>query len=326
MKVTFYGTRGSTPVAAPNKVKYGGNTTCVRIDSSCLPEGQWLLVDAGTGIVPLAGDFFKAQGKAVTILQTHSHHDHTQGLALSPFPYMKGMPLTVYGPVEREKGPRQVYQALMQPPFFPVDLKEVGSHVSFRDIVHPNGAILVIHPEGGRKVFTVEQFETLANDGRQMPFRSGRKFDLAECLVVRMHKSNHPEQTISYRFEERPTGLVFVFVTDHENQDGVPTSFKAHLTGAHLLVMDTQYTREKYDAMTAGWGHGTPDYTSRVAKVVGASALGMTHHDPASSDGLIDEIVATGQGLLQEAGCNIPVFGCRDYLTVDVGNVAESIN
>jgi len=322
MRVTFYGTRGSCPVSHTSKIRYGGNTTCLRIESSCLPAGQWLAVDAGTGIVPLSADFVQDGGQEVTILQTHYHHDHTQGLALSTFPYLKQVPVHIYGPKDQGIGPREVYQALMQPPYFPVDLHEVGSHVHCLEIEHPNSTVLVIHPQGGRKLLTVEAFERAVNNGGQIPFSQGTKFAVSECLVVAMHRSNHPERTIVYRFEERPSGLVFVFVTDHENQDGVPVRLSTHLRGADLLVMDTQYTRQKYEAMTAGWGHGTPDYTARVAKVVEARALGLTHHDPASSDALVDEIVETARKALAADGVTIPVFGCRDYMVVEIDNVA----
>jgi ribonuclease BN (tRNA processing enzyme) len=244
---------------------------------------------------------------------------------LSTFPYLKHVPVNIYGPKDQGIGPREVYQLLMQPPYFPIDLHEVGSHVRCFNIDHPSSTILVIHPEGGRKLLTMEAFERINNNGGQIPFSQGAKFDLSECLIVAMHRSNHPERTISYRFEERPSGLVFGFVTDHENQDGIPTRFSAHLHNADLLVMDTQYTRKKYDEMTAGWGHGTPDHTARVAKLVGAKALGLTHHDPASQDTLVDEIVETARKILETNGVHIPVFGCRDYMAVDVENVPAAL-
>jgi ribonuclease BN (tRNA processing enzyme) len=152
-----------------------------------------------------------------------------------------------------------------------------------------------------------------------VPFEPRLKFALDECLVIRMHRSNHPERTISYRFEERPSNLTFAFATDHENQDGLPTRFITHLRDADLLVMDSQYTRETYEQRTAGWGHGTPDHCARVAKAAGVKALGLTHHDPASSDAQVEAIVETARKLLHEQGVSTPVFGCRDYLTVEVG-------
>lgn len=320
MRVTTYGTRGSCPVSGPNSAKYGGNTTCLHVESECLPEGHWLIVDAGTGIVPLGWKFAKSGGKEATILQTHHHHDHTQGFALSVFPYLQHVPVSVYGPREHGVGVRDVYGALMKSPFFPVNLPEVGGHIQCFNIDYPNTEVLLIHPEGGMKRIKTEEYIRLSNDGRQMPFPDQKRFDLGECLVVRMYKSNHPEQTISYRFEERPTGKVFVFVTDHENQDGVSAGFRNHVAGADLLIMDCQYSDSLYREQKVGWGHATPSYVAKIALSAKAKALGLTHHDPASSDDFVDSIVETvSQEMeLAEADFCPQVFGCRDYLPIDV--------
>jgi len=190
MKVTFAGTRGSCAVSAFDKLWFGGNTPCLRVDSQCLPEKHWLIVDAGTGILPLSWQFAGEGADEVTIILTHSHHDHTGGFPLSLFPYLKRVLVNVYGPVERGMGPREVYKTLMQPPFFPVDLTQVGSHLRFFKIEKPNATVLVIHPVGGRKSFAVEAFERLERDGRQIPFRGGKKFNLNECLVIKIPEAN----------------------------------------------------------------------------------------------------------------------------------------
>ncbi len=315
MKIKFYGTRGSTPISNSQSLKYGGNTTCVHIDSLCLPEKEWLVIDAGTGIVPLSLSFLQTGGAKIDILFSHYHHDHTQGFPLSLFPYLKNIPVRLFGPFEHQIGPREVLESLMRPPFFPVNVKEVASHIKCHNLEFPNSSIVIAHPIGGIKIFNIDSFERLIADDRQMPMENGA-FDVKECMVIRMHRSNHPEQTISYRFEERPTGKVFVFVTDHENQDGIPVSFKQHLRDTDLLVMDSQYTREKYDRVTVGWGHATPDYVARVAREAGAKRLGLTHHDPFSPDLTVDLIVETAQGILSDPP--IEVFGCRDYLQIEL--------
>ncbi|GBE16765.1 hypothetical protein BMS3Abin15_00588 [bacterium BMS3Abin15] len=78
MKVKLYGTRGSVPVANSKSVQFGGNTTCVRVMSDCIPESMALIIDAGTGFVPLSNDILQEGGIEETlILFTHYHHDHT---------------------------------------------------------------------------------------------------------------------------------------------------------------------------------------------------------------------------------------------------------
>lgn len=316
MKVKFYGTRGSVPISSPRVSRYGGNTTCLRVDSPCLPEGTWLVVDAGTGIVPLSWDFTAEKGRGVILLLSHYHHDHTGGLMLTGFPYDKRMPLDIFGPRDHGIGPAQVYRALMQPPWFPVQFDDVCSHIRCHEVASANDALLVIHPQAGVHQMDAVLFEqTVAESGR-VPFPDGRNWEVRECLVVRMYRSNHPEQTISFRFEERSTGETFVFVTDHENEDVIPPRFRLHLEGADLLVMDCQYTREKYDRFTAGYGHATPDYVAWVAREMGVGHLGLTHHDPPASDDQVDEIVETVRGFLPGG----EVFGCADYLEVEVGH------
>jgi ribonuclease BN (tRNA processing enzyme) len=196
----------------------------------------------------------------------------------------------------------------------------VGSHIKFTGIEFPNIKVLLVHPEGGVRMMDREEFDRLVDRQGQIPFKGDKKFNLRDCLQIHMYRSNHPEQTISYRFVEGPTGKVFVFVTDHENQDGLPKRFQEHFRGADLLVMDCQYTETKYRTQTAGWGHATPNYVARVAVASQTERLGITHHDPPSSDDLVKEIVknAKDETLRIQADRDIEVFGCHDYMKLAV--------
>lgn len=331
MKVTFYGTRGSVPIANQASMATGGNTTCIRVQSECLPKGMLLVVDAGSGFVPLCKDALQEGVAEAHILFTHYHWDHTQGLPLGPLTFIKQIPLTCWGTVDEGIGPKEVLVNTMKRPFFPVDFSECASHFSFKTITHPNTKVIIIHPEGGIKQMDVDQFEKF--DGKPLPIgREGYKYPKQECLIIRMMKSYHPEKTISYRFEEGPTGKVFVFMTDHENQDALPAAMKAFLRGADFLAMDAQYTRTKYETQTAGFGHGTPDYCVRVALEVGAKRLGLTHHDPASTDKDIEVILAEAVAAFEEKVKGLKatdpkaqlfltasnIFACRDYQVVSI--------
>jgi len=323
MKIKFYGTRGSVSIAGPQAVKYGGNTTCLRIESPCLPPKHWLAIDAGTGIFPLGNDTFKPENggiETLTILFSHYHHDHILGLFLCPLTFMKKVKINCYGPIDNEKGPADMLKDMMRPPYFPVDFAEVASHFSAKGIDHMPGMCLLVHPTGGVRLLKIDELELLEQKSpTQIPFRDG-KYAIQECLVIKMFRANHPERTVSYRFEERPTGKTFVFLTDHENTDGLPGALVAHLKDADLLVIDSQYTREKYDRMTAGFGHGTPDYAVKLAIKVKAKALGLTHHDPSSSDQAIDGIVEAAKQAANEEETKYDgeIFACADYQTVEL--------
>jgi len=314
MKIQFAGTRGSVPISNPKSVRFGGNTTCLRVSSDCLPPGFALVVDSGTGFVPLSMQLLKEGIKEVSVLFTHYHHDHTQGLLLSPILFIKAVKLRLFGPVEADIGPREMLETIMKPPFFPVDYREVASHILYDKFDFPRAWVLLFHAKGGMKKLTVDEYERLTKEGKNIPIGTG-KYPVSECLVVTMHKASHPESTISYRFEEKNTGKVFVFLTDHENADGLPLSLKAHLKGADLLVMDSQYSRKTYNERTAGFGHGTADYCVRTALACNAKMLGLTHHDPMSSDEAIEAVLAEGMALLPDPSV-LQVFACCDYQEV----------
>lgn len=316
MQFQFWGTRGSVPVSGKQYERYGGNTTCLRVLSDCIPGEDWLVIDAGSGIIPLSQQALAAKVQNLRILFTHWHHDHTQGLLLTPQLYIPGKKLYLYGPIEHKVGPLAMLRHLMVPPFHPVSHQRVTQDIVQKGISNPSGMVIVVHPEGGFVLLTVAELAKLdSRTPSQVKMGNGGKYPLDKCLVIRMLYSNHPEYTISYRFEERTSGQVYVLLTDHENTDGLPSGMADHLKNADLLVMDSQYKREVYDTRTAGFGHGTPDYCVVAAKRVGAKRLGLTHHDPFSSDEAVDEILANARAHAEQIGYTGEVFACADYQT-----------
>lgn len=318
MQVKIFGTRGSIPVASHECVKYGGNTTCLRILSDLIPADTALVIDAGSGYVPMASELMKdGTIKNVVVLFTHYHHDHTQGLPLAPTTFIPNYRMRLIGPTDQGIGPKEMLENIMRPPFFPVSHKKVSHRFHCDGLDIPETKVILIHPRGGVKILDVNEFERLKGKDGRVPFGDGSKNLIIECLIIRMVKSDHPECTISYRFEEMTTGRVFTFLTDHENQDGIPQSLRQHLKGSHLLIADSQYNRETYDARTAGYGHGTPDYVIRLAAECGISHVGLTHHDPGSTDRKIDLILEEARASAHVRS-DMRIFACSDYQLVEV--------
>src|SRR5438132_9548537 len=78
-RLKFWGVRGSIPTPGPSTVHYGGNTSCVEVRA----DGQIIILDAGTGLRPLGLELvaeFDHQPLELTLLLTHTHWDHIQGL------------------------------------------------------------------------------------------------------------------------------------------------------------------------------------------------------------------------------------------------------
>jgi len=332
MKIITHGTRGSIPVSGEQFVRYGGNTTCIEIQSACLPPHHWLVVDGGSGYVPFSQKVFRATDSAdfaktkVHALLTHFHYDHIIGILLAILTFIKMIKIHLYGPIDHAIGPKKMMEDVMRPPYFPVHFLEQSDHFDFTDFEYLNTNVVVFHPRGGSAVFTVANLEQFEREGGHVPVGDG-KYPLDECLVVKTLKSNHPDQTISYRFEERPTDKVCVILTDHENQSAISGDMKRHLKDVDLLIIDGQYDKTRYFTRTAGFGHGTGEYCATLAWHCEVKKVGLTHHDPSSTDEQVDAILKearakvtdlrsgyTGQqGLLEEN-----VFACADYQEIEV--------
>ena len=98
MKIRFWGVRGSIPAPGPETNRYGGNTSCVSVHTS---KGL-IIIDMGTGLMHLGNtlmgaEFGKGKGRA-TILLSHTHWDHIQGLGFFPPVFVAGNQFTVWGP------------------------------------------------------------------------------------------------------------------------------------------------------------------------------------------------------------------------------------
>ena len=78
VRVLFCGVRGSTPAPGAEFVRVGGHTSCVALAHDGEP---WSLVlDAGTGHPPTSPISSTGAPFDGTILLTHLHWDHVQGL------------------------------------------------------------------------------------------------------------------------------------------------------------------------------------------------------------------------------------------------------
>jgi phosphoribosyl 1,2-cyclic phosphodiesterase len=143
LNVTFYGVRGSTPVAGSEFARVGGHTSCVAIttDDASLPT---LILDAGTGLQSLAPRFASAPFDGA-ILLTHLHWDHVQGLPFFP-PIDRDDARTLLAqPAQGE--PVEVLSRAMSPPHFPIRPDELAgqwTHVALEAGKHDFGAFDVV--------------------------------------------------------------------------------------------------------------------------------------------------------------------------------------
>ena len=118
--IKFWGTRGSIPTPGRRTRLYGGNTSCVEINSG----DTLLILDGGTGLRELGQDLLRRNLSSIVghMLFSHSHWDHIQGFPFFTPAYMPGNTFCVYG---HEPGDRRMFDLLsgqMRSEYFPVNL------------------------------------------------------------------------------------------------------------------------------------------------------------------------------------------------------------
>jgi phosphoribosyl 1,2-cyclic phosphodiesterase len=255
LTVTFHGVRGSTPCDGPDLARYGGNTSCVAIESA---DEHPILFDLGTGLRGY-GAALAAEGRAAgfqgSVLLSHLHWDHVQGLPFFAPLHCEDSLLDVYGPRQSDGPLGTVFGDLMRPPYFPIRPEELNATVGFHDV--------------GEDDFPLHDAK------------------------VRSRWIRHVGPTLGYRIEWN--GVTIAYLSDHGqgcgqhgyDDDHIPDEVLELCDGVDLLIHDAQHTPEEF-AQKRHWGHCTIEYALHVAKEAGTRTLALFHHDPSHGDDQID--------------------------------------
>ena len=146
------GVRGSTPVFGERFARVGGHTSCLAV--SVDDELPTLILDGGTGLQDLAQDFHGAPFDG-TILLTHLHWDHVQGIPFFPPADRDDAHVLCAQPAQGD--PVAVLARAMSPPHFPIAPDGLGgswTHVALDTGAHQLGKFSVlardVHHKGGR--------------------------------------------------------------------------------------------------------------------------------------------------------------------------------
>ncbi len=105
----------------------GGNTTCLEVRGE---DGALIIIDAGSGLRELGISLEKRKDPAreFTILFTHFHWDHLQGIPFFGPAWVKGNRVNFASPME---GLEEVLKAQMQAPYFPVTMDAMAADIRF---------------------------------------------------------------------------------------------------------------------------------------------------------------------------------------------------
>ena len=256
LEILFHGVRGSLPAPGPLTAGVGGHTSAVEVRA----EGQSVLLDAGTGLAAVGDRVLAAGTRETTILLSHVHWDHIQGLPFFTPIYVPGQTVTVASGWNGVMPLETVLRRQLAAPVFPVAFDDVAAQLKARDLV------------------------------------AGRPLEIGP-LKITFARLNHPDPVYGYRIEAG--GRSIVYATDTEHYACVDPTLAKLARGADLLVYDAQYTPEEYPTKV-GWGHSTYEAGCALARAAGVGQLVLFHHDPRRTDAQVEAIEARARLLFPD--------------------------
>ena len=269
MKIKFWGVRGSIPAPGPETNRYGGNTSCVSVTTA---NGGLIIIDMGTGLMHLgnallASAFGKGQGRA-TILLSHTHWDHIQGLGFFPPVFIPGNQFRVWGRGNSSEMLEDILEGQMDPNFSPLQtLKNLAATFDVSAMVCG---------------------KTIEADG------------------VTISAREHPHgQTTALAFRLEEAGRVFVYASDVGYPESGPTPEAIeHYRNADVLLHDSTYRPE--DQATRR-NRGFSSYVDACDAAIGAKAKRLVtfHYDQDYTDDDVDQIVAACKAKLAPHGIDV---------------------
>jgi phosphoribosyl 1,2-cyclic phosphodiesterase len=303
--VTFWGVRGSYPIARRDNIRYGGNSTCIQIQA----QGEEpLIVDGGSGLrvfggTLLDGVFGVGQGHA-NILIGHTHWDHIVGYPFfGPF-YHAGNHFTFYSAGQTGTDLPLILAGQHDELHFPVPFEELRAEMGYERIV-----------PGDR--FTIGGF------------------------TIQTVQLNHPGITLGFRIQHGDASVVIFTDTARiravQQGDGMAervathglSSFQERFTqdlvdlirGADLLVHDSHFLETEIPGKEH-WGHSTALDALELAKAGGVRRLMLFHHAPEHSDDVVDRKLADTR--LAAQGSSVQISAAKEGMAVQISGAAPA--
>ncbi|HUQ29656.1 MAG TPA: MBL fold metallo-hydrolase [Usitatibacter sp.] len=292
MRVRFWGTRGSIPVAltaadirdklaqalvqASGKTfasyeeahayataeldfslthTFGGHTPCVEIEA---PGEEYYVCDMGSGARPFGVHVLARQARkpaTVNIFQSHVHWDHIMGFPFFGPAYVPGTKIRIHGCHDVLE---QAFRLQQSPPCFPVEWEQLGASIEF----------VKLHPDQPHKV---------------------------GGLTVTPHLQLHGGDSYGYRFEGAGKSVIYSTDSEHKLENRAEAeAFSNFFRNADVVIFDAMYALAEAISVKADWGHSSNIVGVELCQMARAKHLVLFHHEPANND-------ATLEGLLKEA-------------------------
>jgi phosphoribosyl 1,2-cyclic phosphodiesterase len=255
VKITFLGVRGSTPAPGLEFCEVGGNTSCVAIGHDGEPPR--LVLDAGTGLRRLT-DLLGGEPFRGTILLSHLHWDHVQGLPFFAAGDRDDAEVRLLLPEQGDAA--QVLARSMSPPHFPIGPHELRGRWSFEGL-----------PPGRHRI---EGFDVSVEE---IAHKGGRTYGI---------RVEDGTGSLAYLPDHATVGAP------------APELAEAALQlarGVDVLVHDAQFVAGE-EAVADAYGHALVGDAVALAERAGVGELWLFHHAPARTDDALAAIAAGCRG------------------------------
>ena len=258
-------------------------------------DDELIVLDAGSGIRPLGiqlEEEFGTQPIKLSLLVTHAHWDHIQGLPFFKPAYDPKNQISIFGFDETGATFRQILAEPMKAPFFPIAMRELSGKIQIKKLSEMTFSVgkvqvcaaFVNHP-GGCAGY---RLNTSAGSIAFLPDHEPYEFFLHSA------RANHmsPEQAKTTAASERAELVQF-------------------LHGSDILILDAQYTDEEYERYI-GWGHGSVSSAVSLALDAEVHRLLLFHHDPNHDDETVDKMVKDARSHVAKTGKSLEIDAARE--------------
>ncbi|GMO17102.1 MAG: MBL fold metallo-hydrolase [Spirochaetaceae bacterium] len=302
LSVRFWGVRGSIACPGSSTLRFGGNTACLEI---CADE-RLIIVDMGTGIFRLGAHLvsngLKKGPIEADVFITHTHIDHLIGFQMfTPF-FIDKTKIRMYGPVlPNNVSIQKIISDQMSYNLWPVRLRELTAEIMFYSIGEA-----VIDLGGGLSVCSKYLNHPVVCLGYRFMYQ-GKSITTAFDNEVYWNIFN-TENNDDFFFEDaRRSGEIAV----REENKKLISFYK----DTNILIYDSAYTQDEYNAGKQHWGHSTFTNAVKAANEANVEKLVLFHHDPSRSDEELARI---------ETECKT-VLNARDDLEIIAGREGMTI-
>lgn len=250
MQLTCWGARGSSPISGKEYLKYGGNTAC--LEFSLNDNAEKIIIDLGSGAIPLGNALQKEKVKRLHIFLSHLHLDHIMGFPLFAPLFAPNRSIIIWE--NSSFSIQNNLRKLMSPPFFPVPFRDIKAEINFKSF-DTHAAIQDV------------QLSTI-------PLNHPNQ-GLGFCLQCKNRK-------VIFLTDNELHG-------DHTGNPGY-SNFVDFAAQADLLIHDAEFTDLEY-AHTRNWGHSSYEQAIQLAKDAEVKELAFFHHNRFRKDPDLDQLV-----------------------------------